>query len=103
METGVAPGDGLGFPLHARLTMELPMRVTGEPLDTQVPDHVKVAKEASAQDLAFYEDEPGWPDKSDEEDSLMSDRMELEEPAPQTYSVWSQRPFIESLVDEAEM
>ena len=102
--TGEAPGDGLGFPLHARLTMELPMLVTEEPLDTQVPEHVRVAKEASAQDLAFYEEEPLWPEKSEEEESLMSHEGEPEQQAgPRTFSVWSQRPFVERLVEEAEM
>ena len=80
------------------------MLVTGEPLENQVPEHVRVAKEASAQDLAFYEEEPLWPEKSKEEESLMSHDSELEETlAPRIFSVWSQRPFVEKLVEEAEM
>ena len=94
--TGEAPGDGLGFPLHARLTMELPMLVTEEPLDTQVPEHVRVAKEASAQDLAFCEEELLWLEKSEEEESLMSHEEEPEQSLiPRTFSVWSQMPFVE--------
>ena len=99
------PPPNHGFPQHSRLSLALTVVPPPEGQPPPSPPHVQFAWEASGRDLQGL-DEPMWVDEKDwDEQSKLSKGSMQRTPAglhdPPSFSVWTQRPLMEALEEQA--